>query len=238
MDIEKFVDTPDGQKIGFNHFKNNKESVLIIAHGWFMCKDTKPFISMSKDFLGHHDVIAMDFRGHGKSSGLFTFTAKEPQDLEAIVTFAKKEYVKVYLLGFSLGGAIVILHSAKHNNIDGSIAVSAPADFNKIENHCWKPEAFMPTFKKFDIRENRNIRPGNPFLKKIKPIDVVDKILTPTLFVAGKKDPTVYPWHTKQLYEKATCEKSYELFEYGFHSEDLYLNSKVKFIDICTSWLN
>ena len=31
------------------------------------------------------DVISLDFRGHGKSSGLYTFTDKEPKDLKTVI---------------------------------------------------------------------------------------------------------------------------------------------------------
>ena len=42
-------------------------------------------------------------------------------------------------------------------------------------------------------------------MNKIKPINIVDKITVQSLFIAGEKDPTVHPWHTKELYNKAKC---------------------------------
>ena len=33
----------------------------------------------------------------------------------------------------------------KNNDIDKIIAVSAPADFDKIENHMYSPDAWIPT---------------------------------------------------------------------------------------------
>ena len=156
---EKFLNTSDGVSVAVNHYDNSRESVLVIAHGWFMTKDTKPFKTMSEDFFKHHDVITMDFRGHGKSSGLYTFTAKEPLDLKAVVDFAKEKYAKVFVIGFSLGGATAVIHAAEQKDIDGLIAVSAPARFDRIENHFWRPEAFIPTIQKWDFKENRNVRP-------------------------------------------------------------------------------
>lgn len=234
---ELFLKTVDNENIAINHYYSDKESVIIIAHGWFMCKDTKPFKSMSFDFSQNYDVITMDFREHGKSSGFYTFTAKEIHDIKAVVDFAKGKYSKVFIIGFSLGGASAVIHAAQYNDIDGLVAVSAPADFDKIENHCWKPEAFIPTIQKFNINEKRNIRPGNIFLKKIKPISIVGNIKIPSLFIAGGKDPTVYSWHTKLLFDKAVCNKSFELFENDYHAEDLYLNSKEKFLGLCNKWL-
>lgn len=234
---EKFLTTMDGTRIAINHYRTGHDTVLIIAHGWFMTKDSKYFHEMSKSFCDDFDVISMDFRGHGNSSGFYTFTSKETQDLRTVVDYAKKQYENVYLIGFSLGGALVLIHGAREKNVDKIIAVSAPHSFNRIENHVWKKEAWIQTLKKFELKRWFSIRPGALIHKKIKPIDIVDKIEVPTLFVAGEKDPTVHPWHTEELFKKAKCTKHYELFEKCFHAEDLFLQDREKFITICKCWL-
>lgn len=234
---EIFLNTKDNIKIALNHYKNGHDSVVIIVHGWYMTKDSKAFSQMSECFSKKFDVITLDCRGHGKSSGLYTFTAKETQDIEAVVDFAKLEYKKVYLAGFSLGGALVILHAAIKNDIDKIIAVSAPVSFEKIENQVWHPNAWIPTLKKFELKRWFSIRPSVVPYKKIKPVDVVDKVKIPTLFVAGGRDVTVKKWHTEALYEKAVCKKKYELFEKCIHAEDIFLEDKKRFMDVCINWL-
>lgn len=236
---EIFLTTDDNIKIGVNHYFQGNDSVLIICPGWFMTKDSGAFNKMSRDFLKNFDILSMDFRGHGKSSGFYTFTQKEQLDIAAVVNYAQEcSYNKIYLLGFSLGGALVILHAAKNRNIDKVIAVSAPADFDKIENHMYSPDAWIPTlFQKFEPKRWLSIRPALPFNKKEKPVDFVDKISVPTLFIAGEKDPTVFPWHTEELYKKALCEKDYKLFKKARHAEDLYNDFPEKFIEVCTNWL-
>lgn len=221
---EHFLPTTDHQIIAINHYTSAKDSVLIICPGWFMTKDSKYFKGMAEDFIGNTDVITMDFRGHGRSSGMYTFSAKEVADLKAVVDYAKARYKQVNLLGFSLGAAISIIYTAEYKNINNIICVSAPADFDKIEHCAYKKEAFIPTMQKFELKRCVSIRPGSPFLKKVKPIDVVQGINVPVLLIAGGKDPTVYPWHTKALYEKAHSPKAYELFVDDFHAEDLYIH--------------
>ena len=73
-------------------------------------------------------------------------------------------------------------------------------------------------------------------MKKIKPIDVVSKINVPTLFIAGEKDPTVFPWHTEALYNKAVCKKQYKLFKNANHAEDLYHDFPEEFLNLCVEW--
>lgn len=231
------LETQDGVKIALNHYKNGFKSVVILAPGWFMTKDSKSFIEMSEVFSKESDVLAMDFRGHGKSDGFYTFTSKEINDISVVVEFAKKYYEKIYLVGFSLGGAIVLIAGATFNYIDKIIAVSAPTCFEKIENQMWKPEAWIPTFQKCELKRWFSIRPSLKICKKIKPIDIVEKIKCPTLFLAGEKDPTVYSWHTEALYKKAVCEKEYKLFENCCHAEDLFIQDREKFVKICTDWL-
>ena len=235
--FKKILKTDDNIKIAINHYQTNHNQVIILAPGWFMTKDSSAFDSMAREFARDFDVISLDFRGHGCSSGFYTFTSKENFDLKAVVDYAKKSYLKVYLAGFSLGGALVLIHGAQFCNVDKIIAISAPDEFNKIENQFWRPEAFVPTFKKFELKRWLSVRPSLIIRKKVKPIDIVQNIKVPILFIAGKKDPTICFYHTKALYEKAVSQKKYELFENGIHAEDLYLDEPARFMSVCTNFL-
>jgi len=237
--MEEFtLKTPDNINIKINRYDNNNEEVVIICPGWFMTKESKSIKNLAKALFSSVDVITMDFRGHGRSSGVYTFTAKEEIELDIVVEFAKNTYKKVSLMGFSLGGALVLLHGAKDFDINKIIAISAPTDFYKIENHMYSPHAWIPTlFQKFEPGRWFSIRPGNPFLPKNKPIDIIKEVKAPTLFLAGENDPTVFPWHTELLYNEAVCEKSYKLFKKANHAEDLFNDYSEEFINICIQWL-
>jgi len=225
-------------KIALNHYaKAGRNCVLIICPGCFMSKDAKPFLDMAEAFFKHLDVITMDFRGHGKSGGLFTFSAKEHLDLKSVIDYAKTKYTHIVLLGFSLGAATAIIYTAKHKDINGVIAVSAPTDFEKIENHFLKKEAVIPAMEKFEFGKSPTLRPGNILLKKIKPAEVASKISPiPILFLSGEKDPIIHQWHAEELFENAREPKSIKTFPGGLHAEELYLKSKEAFLDICLEW--
>lgn len=224
--------------IAVNHYSSDKnDTVLLICPGCFMCKDAKPFLNMAMDFSEYFDIIVMDFRGHGKSSGLFTFSAHEHLDLKAVVDYAKKRYVKIILLGFSIGAATTIIYTSKHKGIDGVIAVSAPTDFDKIENHFLKKEAVVPAMEKFELGKSPTLRPGNIALKKIKPIDVVSGISpVPILFLSGRQDPIIHHWHAEKLFECAREPKKLTVFPDGLHAEELYRKSRKRFLDTCIDW--
>lgn len=234
---ELYIKTSDGIKIAINHFDSNNEHVLIIANGWTMSKDSKFIAEMANLFAKTFDVISFDFRGHGKSSGIYTFTSKEPEDLKSVVSYAKNIYKKIYLIGFSLGGAISIIHSANTENIDRLIIVSAPHSFAKIKNFMWIKDFIKNPFKKYEFRICKKLRPSPINLKKIKPIDIVHKIKIPTLFIVGDLDTIIHPNDTKSLFSKAKCEKKFELFENCNHAEDLLHQEKKKLINTCEKWL-
>lgn len=236
---EIFLKTEDNTKIAINHYNKNRDFVVIIAHGWYMCKDSSVFKSLSEDFFKNYDVITIDFRGHGKSSGFYTFTANEHEDIKTVISYAKQRYSRVGIVGFSLGAAISIIHAAKYNDIDSLVAVSAPVSFSKIENHFFKKEAIIPSIKKFELWRSLTIRPGNLLLKKVSPIDIIHEIVSaPILFMTGGNDPTVHPWHSQKLYDKAHEKKSLSVFKDNFHAEDLYINSREKFMCVCNNWLS
>ena len=228
----------DKTDIAINYYKSGHNEVVIIAPGWCMTKDSDAFKRIAQMFAAHFDVISFDFRGHGKSGGMFTFTAKELMDMDCVVRFARKnKYCKIYLAGFSLGAAMSVIYASKSRFIDKLIAVSAPSDFDKIENEMWKKEAWGETFKKFELERFVSIRPYPVPLKKVKPTDIIHKIKIPILFIAGENDPTVHPWHTKELYEKAVCTKKYKEYKGGCHAEDLFLHYEKNFSKLCLDWL-
>ncbi|MCR5260291.1 MAG: alpha/beta hydrolase [Candidatus Gastranaerophilales bacterium] len=236
--VDRYVRTIDGINIAFTEYKTGHDEVLIIAPGWFMCKSSSPFVEMAIDFSKDFDVIALDFRGHCKSSGKFTFTSREYNDLKAVVDYARKKYKKVYAAGFSLGSATAIIEQYKYNNLDKLILVSPPSDFDKIENAIWKKEAFIPTFKKFEIETWTGIIPGKVWLSKEKPIEIIDKIApTPLLMIAGTKDPTIKVWHTVKLFNTAKDPKKLIIYGDSIHAEDIYLQNRQRFIKTCTEWL-
>ena len=239
--LEGHVQTSDNVSIAYDVYKNSHDNVIILAHGWFMTKNSNAFIKMAEDFSKYYDVIVLDFRGHGESSGKYTFGSKEVEDIKPIINYATRNYKKIYLIGFSLGSLISVDYCSKNNNVDKLILVSAPTDFDKIENNVLSPNAFVPTLRKFEYKRWTSIRFSLSSLKrnKIKPINEIKKVKIPTLFIAGENDPIIYKWHNSTLFKASnSTEKKQILIKKGKHAEDLYLDAPQTFIDTCVNWLN
>ncbi|MGR3302356.1 MAG: alpha/beta hydrolase, partial [Candidatus Scalindua sp.] len=159
-------------------------------------------------------------------------------DVEAVVGYAHERYAKIGLIGFSLGAAVCIIAAARPNPITSLIAVSPPAQFNKIDFHFWKMDVeeniIYNIFK--EGRIGKGVRPGSLWLKKIKPIDVVEKIKIPVFFIHGKKDWLFRPWHCERLYQKAQGRKRLELIENGTHAEHLFRRDRGSAVKLFKEW--
>ncbi len=229
-----FVPNQSGINIAISHKSTNRENVIIVAPGFFTSKDTKTYRRLISDLEKYFDVIGMDFRGHGKSDGLYTYSAREKEDLKAVIDYAKTYHKKIGILGFSYGGAIAIIQGAEYKNIDSLICVSTPMAPEEIEFKWWMPEALRLGISKFEW--GNGVRSGNPFMKKIRPIDVIGSMAIPVLFIHGTGDPTVHHRHSEKLFEAANEPKEIRVFEKGSHAEDIYRRHPNEFINIAKDW--
>ena len=230
------VMTEDGEHIALIHIKGGFSKVVVIAHGFYNNKDTFLFRGITEAFSKEYDVIVFDFRGHGKSSGRFSWTAHEQKDLRAITAYAKdNHYEKIGVIGFSLGAAIALIEASNHQNIDSLISVSAPADLESMDYHFWEKDMWEDLRLNFGVKgRGKGIRPGNHFLEKIRPIDIVDKISPmPVLFLHGEKDWLIKPNHSQRLFEKANNPKALTIIKDGGHAERMFDVFPDQFMKIC-----
>lgn len=233
------VTTSDNISISYKHYKNNNTKVIIVVHGFYNNKDTVLFNEISDSFFKHYDVISFDLRGHGESTGLFSWTSFEERDLRALVGYAKeKGYEKVGVIGFSLGAAVTIIEGSLNKDIDSMIAVSAPADFWDIDYHFWEKEMIDDFLLNLGEKgKGKKIRPGNPFMEKIPPLNVIEKISPrPILLIHGEKDWLINASHSEKLYEKAREPKRLEIIKDAGHAEKIFDSLPESFIALCLMW--
>ena len=230
------VITEDGKRIALIYLKRGFSKVIIIAPGFFNNKDTFLFRRITEAFSKEYDVIVFDFRGHGKSSDKFSWTAHEQKDLQAIIAYAKdNHYAKIGVIGFSLGAAVALIEASNYHNIDSLIAVSTPVDSKSINYHFWEKDMWEDLRLNFGIKgQGKGVRLGNPFLKKIRPLDIVDKVSpAPVLFIHGEKDWLVKPSHSQRLFQKAKEPKALTIIKDGGHAERMFDIFPEQFMKIC-----
>ena len=229
--------TADGVTISADHYHAPARSAaVVVCPGFFQSKDTATFQRMCGAIAKTCDVLAMDFRGHGRSGGLYTFSSREDADLEAVLAWAQPRYARLGILGFSMGGAIAINTLSHHPGVVCNlIAVSAPSSFGEIEFQFWTPEAMRTGLQGFEA--GAGCRPGSVWLPKARPVDTIRQLQgLPMLFVHGTRDVIVGEPHSHRLFAAASEPKRLEIIEGGSHAEALFRDAPEAFISLTRGW--
>ena len=231
--------TADNKKISFQHFKNGGLAVIIIAHGYYNSKQCVVLQQLAQALGEKYDIFMFDFRGHGKSSGVFTWTSREGNDLRAVLDFIAPRYSKIGLIAFSAGASISINVLAHDKRVNSIICVSAPSDMSKIDYWVWaldwKGDVVYTLFHPRG-RIGKGVRPGPFWLAKERPIDNVGKITIPIMFIHGSRDWVIRPWHSEALYQKAGGIKKIISIKNGPHAEYLIRDYPERFLAEVRNW--
>jgi pimeloyl-ACP methyl ester carboxylesterase len=230
--------TSDKQKISFQHYRKGFSTVVIIAHGFYNSKDSELLQNLAYACAAY-DVFLFDFRGHGKSSGLFSWTSKEGRDFNAVLDYLKPLYKNIGVIAFSLGASIVINVLSERCEVSTLVCVSGPSDLSKIDYQFWKldwKEDVEYTLFSKQGKQGKGVRPGPFWLKKRKPLRVVSKIKVPILYIHGEKDWVVKPWHSQVLYDRTRAKKKMVLIPDGAHAEYLMKTSAHVFVQEVQEW--
>lgn len=227
MNIQKYQNnlslaTVDNETISIRHTAIGSKQVVVILPGFFQSKNTFTFRLIESLLCSQgFDVISVDFRGHGNSSGRYSFSVKEYLDVRSVIDYAQNKYTQIWALGFSMGGAIAIIEQAHQHKFSGLICVGSPMDFNKIEMQWWRLSAIKCQMR--SIERGIGCRMGAFWMRKKRAIDYVQKIIdTPILFVHGTEDGIVFKRHSQELFSKTRGLAEIKLIEGGSHAEDLF----------------
>ena len=238
--ISESIKTIDGYLIHYDLYRYGHRKLVIIAHGFFNSKDAVLLKELGQALADQYDVLIMDFRGHGKSGGLFFWTSKEYLDLQAVLEHAKSSYTEIGVIGFSLGAATSIIAASNVEGIATVISISAPSEFEKIEYRFWELDVENDIF--YNLvgrgRTGKGVRPGPFWLKKDKPIQRVEHIKCPIFYIHGESDWLIKPSHSEELYKKTLTKKRLAIIKNGPHAEYLIRKNKKETVGLIRDWLN
>ncbi|MBL8013713.1 MAG: alpha/beta fold hydrolase [Candidatus Omnitrophica bacterium] len=228
----------DGTDVFYDRYTAGHDKVIIIAHGFYNSKGSVLLKDLGHELLNQYDCIIMDFRGHGKTKGLFYWTSKEPMDLETVLEQARQMYGKVGVIGFSLGAATSLIVASKYKLMDSLIAVSPPVSFWQIEFHfwdlCFENDILYNIFGEGKV--GKGVWPGPFWLPKLKPKNLVESILIPVHYIHGEADWLIRPWHSRELFSKTKVHKKLSMIKRGPHAEYLVRKNRDEFIGLIREW--
>jgi pimeloyl-ACP methyl ester carboxylesterase len=199
----------DGVRIDAGHLPGDGALCVVLAHGFTGSRHQPAIRRIAAALNDFGGVIAIDLRGHGRSGGLSTVGDREVMDVDAAVRHARHlGYERVALLGFSMGGMIVIRHAALFGGVDAVISVSAPArwyyrDTKPMRRAHWAIERRTGRLAVRLARKTRITARG--WVREPEPPYLVTGRITPVPFlvVHGDLDPFLPVDHAEQLYDGA-----------------------------------
>lgn len=201
--------TGDGVRIDAGHLPGDGGLCVVLAHG-FTCSWRQPMLRRIGHWLHRHAaVLALDFRGHGRSGGRSTVGDLEVLDIDSAVVAARAlGYGRIAVVGFSMGGAVALRHAALHRGVDAVVSVSSPGrwyyrDTVPMRRVHWAIERRTGRLAVRLARRTR-IAPRGWDPVPEAPHQVAGRISpTPLLIVHGDADPFFPLEHAEQLYGAA-----------------------------------
>ncbi|MFH1189917.1 MAG: alpha/beta hydrolase [Candidatus Omnitrophota bacterium] len=218
------LNTSDNIPIVYDRYVKGSDTVIIVCPGFYNSKENRWMRKTVELLSPIYDVLIFDFRGHGKSGGEYTWSAKEPLDLDAVLNYAKScGYKHVGIVAFSLGAATAINTATTRDDIGSMVLISCPSRIGMIDFRFWEPGMFADLKDNIECGwEGKGARTGNIFLHKDDPIDLIGRIKkAPILFIHGDHDWIIKDRHSKMLYKAARVEKELKIIKGGLHAERL-----------------
>ena len=150
----KRIPTPDSDFLDIDFSFTNSKSIVIVIHG-LEGSSNSPYIRSATSYLNKHqiDVAALNLRGCSGTPNhlLSSYHSGKTDDLKTLLSYLETnyKYESIVLLGYSLGGNLILKYLGEENtNIPSKlicgIAVSVPCDLkgssfelNKIRNYMY-----------------------------------------------------------------------------------------------------
>jgi pimeloyl-ACP methyl ester carboxylesterase len=215
----------DGVRIDAGHIDGGGDLCVVLVHGFtgsWRQPNTRRIAARLSRVGG---VIAIDLRGHGRSGGLSTVGDREVLDVDAAVRHARHlGYARVVLVGFSMGGMIVIRHAALVGGVEAVVSVSAPSrwyyrDTKPMRRAHWAIERRLGRLTVRLARRTR-ITPTGWVQEPEAPYRVADRVApVPLLIVHGDVDPFLPVEHGQLLYDSAAEPRELWIEEGYGHAE-------------------
>jgi len=211
---------------------------VVLSHGY---KSSPSEVKELAHYLHQQgiNVYAVRLEGHGTvSEDLRDRTWEEWYDsFNRGFAAMRQVSTKLYLVGFSTGGLLAMLATArKSNKIDGLVVINAALELQDIRVNYLIPTLNKmndllsifhadleyvetePEYPEFNYRRNyiKSLEQLRLLMDKCR--SILPSITTPTLILQADKDPVVKPESANKIFEKICSEdKALEMFDFSRH---------------------
>lgn len=192
--------------------RNSSNKIALCVHGIFgVHEDLAPQAKIF--FQNGFNVFAPDLRAHGKSTGKFIGMGFfEKSDIllwinKLIQIFGKD--CSIVLCGISMGASSVLLCAKEQlpKNVKAIVSDSAYSNAYGEMEYLIEKKGHVPSFLILPPMNFFFKIFGKFDLKKVSPLNAVEKANVPILFFHGESDAFVPASNSKEMFEKSDKEK-------------------------------
>lgn len=147
------IETPDDDFIDLDWLKEGHSQLVIICHGLEGSADSEYVKGMAKAFVKrNYDIVAYNYRGCSGEPNrqLKAYHAGATYDLQTVIDHILNttNYKSIHLVGFSLGGNLVLKYVGENptgipKEIQSCVAISVPIDLESCAYEIAKPHNFL-----------------------------------------------------------------------------------------------
>jgi pimeloyl-ACP methyl ester carboxylesterase len=228
-------ETPTGVRLEYDLTTSGADALIIVSHGVFAHRGLHELETLTAALAERFDVLRFDCRGHGGSSGRFSFGQNEWRDLAALTERSRAGYRAVGGIGFSFGGFHTCLAAARARCFDAAMLVSTPKDFG-IADHLPSGRGLAASIPRMRARRRRRARLGSPFGRRLMPIQCIGEIAVPLHIVHGDSDWLIHHRHAIALQRAAPARTPLTILEGGLHAEYLIDQMPRRFLPLVADW--
>jgi predicted alpha/beta-fold hydrolase len=190
----KRIETLDDDFLDIDLIENGSKKIAILCHGLEGSSDSKYIQATSKLLsLNGYSVAAMNYRfcSGEINRQLVTYHSGKTDDLHVVINYVLPNYDSIYLVGFSLGGNLILKYNGEalfslSSKIKANVAISVPVDLKgssialkRSENILYSWRFIRTLSKKMYLKHQQfpnqlDVAP----LKKVKTLTDFDNFFT------------------------------------------------------------
>ena len=190
----KRIETLDDDFLDIDLIENGSKKIAILCHGLEGSSDSKYIQATSKLLsLNGYSVAAMNYRfcSGEINRQLVTYHSGKTDDLHVLINYVLPNYDSIYLVGFSLGGNLILKYNGEalfslSSKIKANVAISVPVDLKgssialkRSENILYRRRFIRTLSKKMYLKHQQfpnqlDVAP----LKKVKTLTDFDNFFT------------------------------------------------------------
>ena len=216
--------SPDGVRLSgwFIPSKRKPRGTVIYLHGVGDCKTAGVPLATVLHKAGFH-VLLYDSRQHGESEGYYcTYGYYEKHDVTTAIDFLKKKRIRtgaIGIFGTSMGAAVAIQAAAVDTRIKAVAAEASFTDLRTISVDYQRRIVKLPWHFLRNVAMSRSQKIARFKARDVSPLNDVQRLSIPILFIHGVDDRLINYEYSKTLYHHAHEPKDLFLVPGASHTD-------------------